>query len=277
MCVPIDEGLCVHASTRQGCTTSIKTRGAKVELADFVQKIGAPIIQAISVCITAVFASIGLNAWRRQVVGKRALEIAEETLLATYKVRGVIRQARRPTLGAGATRPKPEQPEEQRVAEDRNMYYATIETLRKNVDTFAKFEQCCELCIVYFGERARKPFRQIYECIWSMESAVSVLMRDAGLTARTPQHVEELERRHRENGAVVWEAEDGKPDPIRRKVNAAVTEIEAMCAPHVRIDTRNTVPWSLAMARARRLRRLVARRILRARRSKSVRELWRIR
>ena len=36
------------------------------------------ILQAVSIAVTAVFAIIGLNAWRRQLIGRRRFEVAEQ-------------------------------------------------------------------------------------------------------------------------------------------------------------------------------------------------------
>ena len=57
----------------------------------------AAVVQAIAVVVTACFASLGLNAWRRQLVGKRRLEVAEEMLLAAYKAENNLRHVRNPT------------------------------------------------------------------------------------------------------------------------------------------------------------------------------------
>ena len=51
-----------------------------------IVKVGAPALQAASIAVTAYFASRGLNAWRQQLAGKRRFELAEEILVATYKV-----------------------------------------------------------------------------------------------------------------------------------------------------------------------------------------------
>jgi hypothetical protein len=49
-------------------------------------KIAATIIQAISSAAIAFFAVQGLRAWRRQLVGKRRFEVAEEAVLSAYRV-----------------------------------------------------------------------------------------------------------------------------------------------------------------------------------------------
>jgi hypothetical protein len=54
-------------------------------------KVAATVLQAISVAVAAFFAILGLNAWRRQLIGKRKVEIAEEALLARLQGAGYAR------------------------------------------------------------------------------------------------------------------------------------------------------------------------------------------
>ena len=46
-----------------------------------IVKFGAPGLQAVSIALTAYFASRGLNAWRQQLAGKRRFDLAEEILI----------------------------------------------------------------------------------------------------------------------------------------------------------------------------------------------------
>lgn len=62
-------------------------------------KIAATVLQAVAVVVTAIFASKGLAAWRRQQLGKRRIALAEEVLVAVYKAR--INCEKRDTRGAG--------------------------------------------------------------------------------------------------------------------------------------------------------------------------------
>jgi hypothetical protein len=59
-------------------------------------KIAAPALQALAILVTAIFASLGLNAWRRQLLGKRRFEVAEEVLLAAHKAKLSLAYVRNP-------------------------------------------------------------------------------------------------------------------------------------------------------------------------------------
>jgi hypothetical protein len=51
-----------------------------------ITDVASPLLQAASITVTAIFAILGLQAWRRQIIGQRRIQVAEETLVATYKV-----------------------------------------------------------------------------------------------------------------------------------------------------------------------------------------------
>jgi hypothetical protein len=44
-------------------------------------EVASKLLPAVAIAVTAVFAILGLNAWRRQMVGKRKFEVAEEGLV----------------------------------------------------------------------------------------------------------------------------------------------------------------------------------------------------
>ena len=56
----------------------------------------ANILESISLIIAAWAVIIGVNAWRREYIGKRRLELAEEVLSLFYEARDIIRYIRNP-------------------------------------------------------------------------------------------------------------------------------------------------------------------------------------
>lgn len=71
-----------------------------------------PLVQMVMVLITSFVAVSGLTAWRRQLVGKRKGEIAEQALVSFYKARDVFKWARTPAVltGEGESRKPAEEP-----------------------------------------------------------------------------------------------------------------------------------------------------------------------
>src|SRR5206468_9776871 len=96
-------------------------------------------LQATSIAVTAGFAIAGLSAWRRQLVGKRKIEIAEDTLVAVYKVRDAFTYLR--SSGAftteGQSRPNREN-ETESVRSLRDTYFVPLERMQATSDAFAQ-------------------------------------------------------------------------------------------------------------------------------------------
>src|SRR5712692_1243654 len=63
---------------------------------DEALKVVPPVVQAISIAITAFFAVKSLRAWRVQLVGKRQFEVAEQVIVAIYSARDALIHTRQP-------------------------------------------------------------------------------------------------------------------------------------------------------------------------------------
>jgi hypothetical protein len=59
-------------------------------------KLAATLLQAVSIAVTAGFAVAGLSAWRKQLVGKRKFDVAEEAMALFAKLRADIQYIRNP-------------------------------------------------------------------------------------------------------------------------------------------------------------------------------------
>jgi hypothetical protein len=100
-----------------------------------------PVLQAASVAVTAVFAVIGLRAWRRQLLGRRKIEIAEGTLLAAYKIKEAMAYIRNPgAFVGGSTRPR-QADEPEGLASLRDSYFVPLERMQKTSGDFDEFEK----------------------------------------------------------------------------------------------------------------------------------------
>ena len=64
-----------------------RERTAEMKLTpDWVSAI-ANVLTALSAAVAAGFGVRSLNAWRRETIGRRKVEVAEETLTSFYRVR----------------------------------------------------------------------------------------------------------------------------------------------------------------------------------------------
>jgi hypothetical protein len=66
------------------------------------------ILQSVSIIIACWVAIFGINAWRREFIGKRRIELAEEVLGAFFAVKDAISYIRSPVsyTDEGSTRKK---------------------------------------------------------------------------------------------------------------------------------------------------------------------------
>jgi hypothetical protein len=205
------------------------------------------ILQAISIAVTAVFAIIGLNAWRRQIIGKRRLEVAEEALLAAYKVRDAMSYIRSSGSfgGEGRTRPRAEGEKENGLARAKDTYFVPLERIHRTSDDFAAFQKARLLCVVHFGADAGEPFDAIIGARNSVSIAAGMLVGMVGGfgAERQQPFMEVLKARIWEGYAAAAAAgataagaggDIARDDAIANSVAEAVARIEALCRPHLK-------------------------------------------
>jgi hypothetical protein len=191
-----------------------------------VLKVVSTILQALAVVVTAYFASRGLNAWRRQLVGKRKLEVAEDMLLAAYKAQSILLHIRNPiTFGEGQSRPrgKDERPGQ---ADAKDMYFAPLARMQKLDDDFAQWAKVRFLADAYFGLEAAAPFDVIQGAYHTVAVAARMLVTTVGELPPNDSNKRKWEEE-------IWDTQRPE-DPIHLQVAAAVRQIETICRPHLR-------------------------------------------
>jgi hypothetical protein len=186
----------------------------------------AVILQALSIMATAFFAIKGLNTWRKQLIGKRRIEVAEAALVAAYNAREAMSMIRHPAVwaGEGTTRQR-ESGESATLAQSRDREFITLERMKGSHSEFVELEKARVLCEVHFGPEAAAPFTAILQGRHNVFIAASTLL---GYTEREPQgageHVRELRSEILEGFGRASEA-----DKIAKKVADAVEAIDALC------------------------------------------------
>ena len=121
-----------------------------MEITDFTS-----IIQTVAVVAAAIAAIRGLNTWRKQQIGQRQFELAEEALTLAYELQGIIDWARHPVSlsSEGHDRPgRDDEPENLRSIND--AYYAGISRLSQHEETFAKMRTIRMRFKAHFGDSA---------------------------------------------------------------------------------------------------------------------------
>jgi len=202
---------------------------------DAFLKVAPPVVQAVSIAVTAVFAILGLRAWRRQLLGRRKIEIAEGTLLATYKVQEAMAYIRNPGALVGASTRERQSDEPEGLARLRDSYFVPLERMQKTSGDFAEFEKMQLLCQVYFGPEAGQPFERVKTARHTVSVAARMLLQTAGEYGMDSDSNRKLVAKWYSH---IWEGygvEGAQPDELTDTVTRAVADIEAMCRPHLKL------------------------------------------
>ena len=191
------------------------------------------ILEGVSGIVAAGIAAgtviFGVSAWRREYVGRRRIELAEEVLALFYEARYVISAIRNPFgfVGEGSTReadPK-ESPEEKQISDNA---YKVFERYNKHQGLFSKLHSMRYSYMAQFGKDSAKPFDDLREIINDIFEAATMLPYYWQRQGHTPWKSEEERQNHLDEmhkyERVFWHL--GKDDPIEPRVDAIISDIE---------------------------------------------------
>jgi len=124
------------------------------------------LLKDLSIIISAGAVISGINAWKREHIGKRQIELAEDTLTLFYQARGVIRDIRCPhgKITEGNTRPK-----HKHESEDENQLlneaYVVFERYQKQQDVFNKLLSIRYRFMARFGNETENLFFELMKIL----------------------------------------------------------------------------------------------------------------
>lgn len=183
------------------------------------------IVVAGAAVSTAVVGWKALNKWRDETVGKRRLEVAEETLSAFYQVQETIHDARTPLIWAS------EMVKEEGVPDEvvTNSAYGPVRRLRQSFEHIRDLRTKRHRFAALFGREATKPWDEIEAVLNEINAASEAVLalRGEHIPAKDPHA-----KFYQEQRQIL--ARQMKDDPITPRVDAAVKEIEAICRPIIR-------------------------------------------
>ena len=183
---------------------------------------------------TVGLAVYGIHSWRRDFLGKRQIELAEEVLTLFYRAQDAIRAIRNPgsfaTEHEGRQRPEGEEEYQSHV---RDVAYVIHQRIQQQEEIFAKLHSLRYQAMARFGKEMGEPFERIRRVIIEISVAASGYARVGSQRALTERRQDLLDRY--EN--VFWE---GPPDEdtVQAKVDTAVTEIEIMIRPLINLASK---------------------------------------
>jgi hypothetical protein len=183
-------------------------------------------LQTLSVMIAALTVAFGVQAWRRQLIGGKRAEVAEKALTMMYEAQDILDSARSPaSFGNEGKSRIPEDGETEAQTSHRNALYVPAERLVRQREFFMALNASRYRFAAYFGRDATIPFTTIFKARNRVLISARMLVSARDRNMRT----EDIALRQRwEND--IWTV-GGDGDEIKRDVDQAVEQVEALCRP----------------------------------------------
>lgn len=196
-------------------------------------KLVVDILQGVAVIGASAAAVVGINAWKREHIGKRRIELAEEVLVHLYKAQDALERIRQPYFqpGEGSTR-KGRSDETERERALYNTAFIIMERYNKNIETFKPIYALRYKFKAVFGPEDYKVFEQFESVFWTIRDAWiqrARLLKERDEFSEGSQDLSDWEVRWKAN-ARIYEASGGDDDPIARQIVSVISKVEKICA-----------------------------------------------
>jgi hypothetical protein len=195
----------------------------------------ATIAQTVAI-ISACWAIIsGIGAWKREFIGKRKIELAEQVLARFFEVKDAIAFIRNPFASSeeGTTRQKnpKEQPDETDLL---NRGYIVVERYAKKENVFADFNTLKYKFMASFGPETEQIFIDTNKAINSIFISARMLAthywrRQGRVDMEKDEFQRHLDEMHRHEG-IFWDFASDK-DEIRIQLNGIQERLDKVTAP----------------------------------------------
>jgi hypothetical protein len=186
------------------------------------------LIQAISVVIASLSVAFAANAWRREFLGKRRIELAEDVLTLFYRARHEIRQIRSTMVekkeGATRERQENESPEMSQALDKVHIYMERIEARN---EIFDKLRSLRYRCMARYGREVEKPFDDLNQILCEILHSAHMLY---GVYLNREKCSPSTHRKQiAKHEAIIWclETVRSGPDDVSKKVDKIVEEAES--------------------------------------------------
>lgn len=188
------------------------------------------VIKQVSILIGIWVAIYGIDAWRREHIGKRQLELAEDTLALFYEASDAVKYMRNPISHSHET-DNIEQGDQETEAEFQARKNASVVFHRYNQyqELFNKIHASRYRFMSQIGKSESAAFYDLRNIVNEIVISARILIR---LWAR--EHFSDAERweKHRaqivKHEAIFWEGLE-EDDPINPKIDKVISDIEKTC------------------------------------------------
>jgi hypothetical protein len=195
----------------------------------------ATIAQAVAV-ITACWAIVsGVGAWKREFMGKRQIELAEQLLAKFFEVRDAIAFVRNPFSGSDEGKSRKRGDTE--LSQDSDLLdrgYIVIERYQKRETAFADFNTLKYRCMASFGAETESIFVETNKVVNSIFISARMLAthywkRQGRVPMEKDEFQKHLDEMHQYEG-IFWDF-GGEEDEIRKRLRGIQTSLELVTAP----------------------------------------------
>lgn len=208
-------------------------------IADWIE-----LLTLISILVGICVAIYGIDTWRREHVGKRQLELAEDTLALFYEAADAIRHMRH-----AASFGREMQDVEQQDGESDSKFQArqnasvVFHRYNQHQALFNKLHASRYRFMAQIGKEEARPFDELRAITSQITLAANVLAR---LWSRDHFRTEEQKKKHwddiERHEAVFWEG-SAEDDPIKPILDKAIVDMDATCKSI--IVGKGTLHWFL--------------------------------
>lgn len=188
------------------------------------------ILQQVSILIGIWVAIYGIDAWRREHIGKRQLELAEDTLALFYEAADAIRHMRHPASFGHETEDV-ERGEHETEAQFQARKNASVVFHRYNQyqEIFNKIHASRYRFMAQIGKDKSEPFNELRKILNEITLSARMLARLwARDHFRSDDQWESHQNQINKHEAVFWEGIE-EDDPINPKIDKVIKDIEKNC------------------------------------------------
>ncbi len=195
----------------------------------------ATIAQAVSVFAACWAIISGIGAWKREFIGKRQIELAEQVLAKFFEVKDAIAFIRNPfsSNDEGSTRKRGEhETPEQTQLLDRG--YIVVERYTKKEAAFSEFSTLKYRFMASFGSQTEEIFTKTNHTLNLIFVSAQMLSmhywrRQGRVQMEGDEFQKHLEEMHRHEG-IFWDI-GTETDEIRNQLNEIQTMLECTVSP----------------------------------------------
>jgi len=185
--------------------------------------------------IAGVVAIIGLQTWRKQLIGKNEYELAQKLLKAVYRVRGAVFHVRNPYMSAGeiGQAMKEENIEGDITNPSVHAKYETAVYQRRWIhiqDSFSELEMTMLEAEAIWGNKISVNFRKLKEIVGELYANVQIHIRqiqDHENYRYKPELIEKAD-------SIIYGFNDTGNDEFTRKLLASISEFDEFLKPKLK-------------------------------------------